>query len=331
MPTIPGSPFSSDMSALVTPDRAVTSDLAGTAAAAPAPAPASNYSFGGVPLPALDSKFEVAKSISDAPSGTWLFGGPQNNYAKLHDPTERPAVQFAAQAAQDENVTKAYGPLTNMGGPWERALSFFSKQDPNAHSPDVRADAAAIYSDPRVKALITSDPQWLNAAKAKPVEFAQVLKTMMSHADGAPDTVTPGGKQIGDPDTVHTKATVAGVHLDAAHAAHEPGQYTESEFIKHIGSLSWNQAGKLWQMQHYLPPQQQMQIAMMNHVGAQRSKAEQLYNQLKGAAGASPTALAKAKKDFEDADKLYWDTSGRFTSPQTYALPSMGNFGGGTE
>lgn len=318
-PVAPSTGMITDLSALTSPAPSITTALAGAAAAAPPAAPAAPM-WEGRPLPTLTSDFKVARSYDP------------NAYDVANNPTASPFSEMNANQHAGLEFQKQYEPLTTMGGPVDKMLSFFKARVPGEPGVYARENAASVYGDDRARALLASDPAWMNAAKAKPVEFAQVLKQMMDHADGAPATTTPGGKAIADPEGVNMKAKISGASHDAAHASHEPGQYTESEFIKHIGSLSWNQAAKLWQMQHYLPPQQQMMVGVMNQMAKTRQAALDNYNALMAQGkAANPAALAKAKELYTHHDKMYWDTAGRYTSPQTYAMPAMNNFGGGLE
>ena len=76
---------------------------------------------------------------------------------------------------------------------------------------------------------------------------------------GAPAAgVHPNGQPHGDPDKI--AATAAATGADPSHAAAmlEPHQYTHDEFVAATRNMPWGVAEKLWGMQHYLNPVQQL-------------------------------------------------------------------------
>jgi hypothetical protein len=322
----PAAPTASpDLAAITAPPTPLVPALAGVAAAAPAPAPAPLPDglgvYKGMALPSLSDKLQVSPQIGGA-----------DNVATLNDKTASPFNQWLANRGAGDAADMQYEPLTSMGGPTDRLKNFFSRQDPNAPSMDQLAKAATTYSDPRARAIITSDPKWLQAAQSDRVGFANVLQGMLDHADKTTPNVTPSGKPINDKFAVQHKADMAEVPLEAAAAAHEPHNYTRDEYVKAIGGLSWNQAMKLYQMQHYMPPAQLAMKQLSDHLAASAMKSGALYNQLRAeGSGASAKAIEAARVQAEKDQQNRIDYMVRTTAGQTMALPSANLYGNGSE
>lgn len=78
---------------------------------------------------------------------------------------------------------------------------------------------------------------------------------------------------VNDPGIVAQKAAMAGSTHAAAAAMHEPESLTREQFISAMRGVPQSTVDKLWGMQHYLTPEQQMLPAYMSEMHKQMTDA----------------------------------------------------------
>lgn len=310
-----GAPQSS-VDLLTNPAPALSPDLQGQATGSTAPVP--------ITFPKFTQNMAVDPAF--APKATGFFGsGPMYDQTAAQDPTASPFSKMVANNSLQTSADQLYQPLTETGNGFSRALGFFSKVDPSAPTQDQLQQAGHTFQDPRAKAIVMSDKSLYDAAIKDPVGFAGHLQKQLDLADQAPPTHTEQGKQI-DPQhaaVVAQKATAADVPTSAAYAMHHPAAHSEDEFVNAIKGLSWNQMQRLWGMQHWIPPQQQIAAGFMTHLSGVANQADAEYNALLNGGGAKPEDLAVAKSKRDAAYNDAMNGAARMTYGPNYSMPNM--------
>ena len=153
---------------------------------------------------------------------------------------------------------------------------------PEAKAYDAQENASATLRRPEAQAYFGQHPSLLAHAEADPVGFAQKLGPILDAAVSAskggvqPGTIMhstldgPMGKPDNNPAMTNAHAAAFGVTPQVAHAATQPHHYTDQEYLQVMRGTSRGALKNMWEMQHYLNPQQQaMSLALS--MGAQQA------------------------------------------------------------
>ena len=120
----------------------------------------------------------------------------------------------------------------------------------------------------------------------------------------------PGGapivKTVNDPTQVDVLSTLTGLPRHQVHMMSEPQGYSRDEFIKAARSIPAAQMQQLWNMQHYLTPEQQFLPTLLKQHYDTASAAKQKMDE--ATAAGRMDDYAAAKKIYDDATGGYNNT-----------------------
>ena len=247
--------------------------LAPTVTPTPAPAPAPTapitpgpaaYAPGGSTLPAFDNSYvPPARGSNSALTGLGNMLDPNSQAA----PVERETANL--RNAVDPGVSGAiYNWVANpVGGP-------------DAQAYHERVAAGSVYADPNATSYFGQHPDLMTHAQADPMGFSKLLGPILeAHAAEQAGTHKPmpvtvqtrGGPEVHmSPNGAKTDAIAKGFNLplDKAHILANPGMYSTQDFTNGIRGISRGAINNMWQMQHYLNPQQQAEAQYLSGANA---------------------------------------------------------------
>lgn len=294
-PPVPNStaPGDNGVNAAVNPPASFAGMLAGMGQAATA----AKARFNGQTLPAYDPN--GAPPAPPAPA-------PDPNASPLHQMLSNlgqmvayPGAALGMPMGREQLApTDPLGRLATPSTPAAKLANFIGGNDATTAAQREHDTNAEFYSDPDVQKYLVAHPEFVNAAVSNPSSFAATLAPVVAMAKNAPQA-TFNGKVHSDPAGIAAKAAQAGVPPETAAAFHESHQYSEDEFVKALsGKVSYDQAAKLWQMQHYLSPQQQVSGDYLSLLHNKATQDEQAYQEALsgGKAQAVLTALDKKRQ-----------------------------------
>ncbi len=154
---------------------------------------------------------------------------------------------------------------------------------PAAQNYQDRVQATQTLNSDAAQGYLSAHPDQLTAAHADPVAWARSMGPIFEAAhltatgQAIQDThVTANGEAKADPNPQMTKAIAEahGVHPDAAHAIANPTAYTTDQFVNATLGMTKGQMKNIWQMQHYLDPQQQAHLAYLSSLNKDYANAE---------------------------------------------------------
>ncbi len=138
-----------------------------------------------------------------------------------------------------------------------------------AQAYDQKNYAGDVYSRPETQQYFSAHPSLLAAAEKDPVNFAMKLGPMLDASVATlSGTAQPGsithqtidGPMVKPDDNTAQTAAYAkafGISDQHAHAVSQPHHYTLPEFLHATEGLPIGALKNMWEMQHYLSPQQQ--------------------------------------------------------------------------
>lgn len=296
-----GGAVSAPSTALTSPQPALAPDLAGRAAAAPSFAAAmDSYAAPGL------TQAQTGRPDPNKSGFANFVGGDHTLLGALGMGTGKDAY----------SRTLANGP-----SPADYFADFFSGTGKQSGAAlDAAADRAKFYADPAVRAKVTSNADTFNAAMSHPDEMRDVISKQMA-LEKNPLPMQANGKTVDNPQALAQIAAQTGEHPDVAHLFHEPHKYSEDEFVQRASGLSWNQASKLWGMQHYLSPDQQVFSQLMGGLKSQADQAGQMYQQLVQS-GAPQGKIDVAKAAYDKARSSVVDVLTKKALGQTSIYPN---------
>lgn len=183
------------------------------------------------------------------------------------DPTGSPLAQSWGQHKAQEAFDARTGALTRGPGWVENFTNWIGGNAQSTADLKARSQAADFYGQPQTKQYFSHHPTAVAMAEKDPVGFAVKLGPMLdaavrgqqAGASGAAVLMHPNGmvKNDSNPDLTAAFAEAHGVPHGTSHAILEPHQYSWPEFHAATKGLTNRQAQQMWEMQHYLNPQQQ--------------------------------------------------------------------------
>lgn len=192
---------------------------------------------------------------------------------------------FEASTATDLARRQLTGGIATLGqgpGVLERLGNYFGGNQASAAALDTRAKAAALYSRPEAQTYFSAHPDFLRAAQADPIGFATKLGPVIDaavSASGGPGTIThkgvgPNGEDVVVPVDNHARiaamSAATGMNPRHVHGALESHNYTDADqWVNSMRGISRDDLAQMWQMQHYLNPQQQAMVTALNNAQAQ--------------------------------------------------------------
>lgn len=159
---------------------------------------------------------------------------------------------------------------------------------------DAKTYAAGIYQRPETQTYFAAHPGLLAQAEQDPMGFATKLGPVLDAAVAAkngqavPGSIVhqtidgPMAKPDANPALTTAGANATGTTEQQYHAATQAHHYTDQEYLHVMRGLTHNQAKSIWDMQHYLNPQQQatslaLSMGMQQAQGGQLNPAQQQF------------------------------------------------------
>lgn len=244
-------------------------------------------SFGGTVDGALTGNARAAAQANLRQQIAGATAPPQSTGLPTYDPSApslvaTPANGVMGQGTGLENWLDARG----AQGTFDDRLSGLRSVAPNTMSDignwlfhqaggaadqlhQARSYAGATYARPEAEQYFSAHPSLLSAAEKDPVQFATKLGPILDAAVAAQNGTatrgtithqTPDGMMVKPDDNVeHTNAVskAFGVTPQQGHAMTQPHHYTDAEWLHATEGMTNNQLQQIWEMQHYLNPQQQ--------------------------------------------------------------------------
>jgi hypothetical protein len=267
-------------------------DLQGRAAAA---------GFGGQ-MPTFSAAMQTDPALTEQQTGD--LSNHSGFYRMMNTP-------IAGQGPDEYSTKLATGP-----SPLDYMANFFGGNKQGDALLEKKANLARSFADPAVRQLVTSSKPLYDSVMANPEQMLPVLQSAVSIGKNAP-TATANGKAVDDPGRLQQLSQMTGEHPDHVHLFAEPHKYSEDEFVQAASGLSWNQAAKLFGMQHYLSPDQQAFGQLMGGLRSQADQAGQLYQQL---------VQSGQPQGKIDAAKAQWDAA-RAKIPDVLMKKGLGQMG----
>ena len=290
-------------------------------------------------------------------NGPWQYGVNEDQLAKLA-PMLSGMMRSAQGAMPAVGASTAYDPGSNQ--PMSPTINSATSADtlmrasklaqgPSPHASmwgglfgdrdttaalDEQHQAASVLGRPDAQSYLLQHPEMLAAAEKDPSGFSTRLKPMLDAVSQVAETHAihqlPGGRTVvvdhGDPAKMAAIAKATGATTSQVSAFHEHQKYSDEDLTHIIANMPSAMVDKLWGMQHYLTPQQQM-LPMALH---------QLDTQAQDAGAKYDAAVAnKAPKAEQDKWKTAHDTYVAQRSDMImrmalqsslYTLPQMNNF-----
>lgn len=204
----------------------------------------------------------------------------------------------------------------------ERMGSFLFGTPEYQAGTQLKVNAAQTFQKPEVQQLLATNPDHLAAAVQDPVTAAGHFENFLSAMNNmkgraAPNQIThvgPNGtsivKNVDNPEMINSVAAGMGVDPRHAHGMLEPHQFSQQEFESAMADMPIVVAEHLWNMQHYLNPQQQAAVSYLGSLNQRTSAAQKALQDAQSAghsAGITTAqkALAQAQADSDAATKFY--------------------------
>jgi len=238
------------------------------------------------------------------------------------------------QGPLDSLVSGSLGPLhvgAAAANPYPQAPAPAPVQDQTPDPNDFTARAAAQQIYTGADAMPQGQPggsvpgrivDYSRAVQQDPI-VGSVLQTLMGvpqsfavHDDG---TV----KKPPDPGMVDAAAKGTGATFEQANAMMNAHHYTQDEFVNAIRGMPIAVVEKLWNMQHYLNPQQMASKRYIGGVDQSVENAAQAYQAAQVDKNTPAGELEKYKQALEQAKGTQVDIGRRLTIPGTYIDPNL--------
>jgi hypothetical protein len=196
----------------------------------------------------------------------------------------------------------------------------------------LKVNAAQTFAKPEVQQLLMNNPDHLAAAAQDPVtaagHFENFLSAMGNMKGRAPNQIThvgPNGtsivKNADNPEMINSVAAGMGADPRHVHGMLEPHQFSQQEFESAMADMPMVVADHLWNMQHYLNPQQQAAVSYLGSLNQRTSAAQKALQDAQSAGHSSgitaaQKALAQAQADSDAAMKFYGMGQSGLYAPQ---------------
>lgn len=231
-----------------------------------------------------------------------------------------PANLAAGQTGTEYDTKLATGPQAH-----DYVADFFGGNANTRKALDAQAQRAAFYSDPTVRQQVTGNADLYNAAIRDPEGVMSAMQPMLAAVRNPSAPKVANGRNVTNPGHLQLMADQSGATPGQSHPFAEPHQYSEQEFLDATRGLSWNQLGKLFSMQHYIPPQQQAIVEYTSGLKGQADAAGQLYGKLVND-GAPQAKIDAAKKEWDTRRAMVVDALGKLSLGPQSVLPVMSQY-----
>jgi hypothetical protein len=130
---------------------------------------------------------------------------------------------------------------------------------------------------------MTGHPVGRNAGSAKPAASSPGMAAFLGGAPTPPSPAavtpnpSPNGKVSGQPQTDAAIARLVGGTPEQVNAFTEPHNYTPQEHAQAVAGIPLAVAERLWGMQHYLTPEQQLMPRLMNSLAGTADASTKAY------------------------------------------------------
>lgn len=273
--------------------------------AAPAPAPTSPVAPAPAPVRALGRPASVSTPLTDA-TGAALPNFQPGMVAPQpqSDPNASPLHQMLSSLVTpaDPNVQRV-ADLTTAPSAMDYFRNFVTGSDAGKAALDERARTSQIFAHPDVKNYLLNNPEAVASATADGTGMAGKFQTALqaamaaqkdshtyAHVNGTNFDKTPQA-----PDHVNAQAAILGEHPKNVLPFMEPHQFSDDEFVQATQGLNWKQAARIFGMQHYQTPQQQLIPQLVGHAHDLVQQAQAAYEN--AVAKKLPPADQKAASD----------------------------------
>ena len=259
------------------------------------PTPPAGYALPGF---SLDQPAQAAPVVND-PNSTGLTNTMATNRA------------IYEQDAQKNQIANAYQPP----GALDYARVFLTGHQADRTALDTQGKTAASLNTPEALAYRQAHPENEPVIAQDPDRYAAAFDqataaAKLGHAQGIHTYQTPDGGtktvQADNPAHLQAQSAILGEHPGNILPMMEPHQFTESEFRHAISGMTWNQAARIFGMQHYQTPQQQLIPAYVGGLHNDANAAEKAYND--AVAAGKPPAEQKTAKDNWEKLKTHRDS-----------------------